>query len=137
MLIINKSETVAPAGPGPADVGNVGADAQFHAGEQTMGQGGSNEDETSSPGMSPMDSSTIVLSLVVELSPGVFINRATEGQVWLRVPFGINGFLALSLRSLHVRWSSTTSGSGASPPTRRVTATASAILGCGCRRAWR
>jgi hypothetical protein len=46
-----------------------------------MGQGGSNEDETSSPGMSPMDSSTIVLYHVVELSPGVFVNRATEGHV--------------------------------------------------------
>jgi len=44
-----------------------------------------------------MDSSTIVLSPVVELSPGIFINRATEGQVWLGVPFGTDGFVAAEL----------------------------------------
>ena len=74
-------EAVEPAGLGATNAGSAGPDAQFHAGEQTMGQGGSNEDETSSPGMSPMDSSTIVLYHVVELSPGVFVNRATEGHV--------------------------------------------------------
>jgi hypothetical protein len=45
-------ETVEPAGPGPTDARNVGADAQFHAGEQTMGEGGSSEGETSKPGIS-------------------------------------------------------------------------------------
>jgi hypothetical protein len=44
-----------------------------------------------------MDSSTIVLSHVVELAPGVFINRATEGQVWLGVPFGTDDFVAAEL----------------------------------------
>jgi hypothetical protein len=37
------------------------------------------------------------LSPVVELLPGVFVNRATEGQVWLGVPFGTDGFVAAEL----------------------------------------
>jgi hypothetical protein len=34
---------------------------------------------------------------MVELSPGVCVNRATYGQVWLGVPFGTNGFIAAEL----------------------------------------
>eukprot|EP01052_Picozoa_sp_SAG31_P033333 SAG31_NODE_3752_length_3920_cov_27.390997_1_plen_841_part_00 len=65
--------------------------AQSTDGEQSMGQG-AREQQESSP------ASTMRLSPIVELLPGVCINRAIDGQIWLGKPFGTAEFVQAELQ---------------------------------------
>ena len=75
------------------------------AGEQPTGQDGCDEGNTSSPGADPREATTpsaagptVALSPVVELLPGVLVNRAVDGQVWLGVPLGTDAFVQSELK---------------------------------------